>query len=245
MAIDIKNYQKIAVVTGAGISAPSGLPTFRGKDNSLWNDEEFMRKSHIDYIRAHVDHVDEMWSYWRPFRDALGTIEPNPAHIALALAEASGKHQITIGTQNIDRLHQKAGSHNVHELHGSLFEDKCLDECKGNEYGNWNVNAWPAGQHDACPDCGGPIRPNAVFFGEYLPHRVVANVEKAVIDCDLFIMIGTSGIVYPVAGYVDIAQKWGKRCVLVNDQEWDHPYPFDDKIFGDCAEILPELFSVN
>jgi len=243
MTIDASKFQKIAVVTGAGISAPSGLPTFRGKDDSLWNDEDFMNKSHINYIRSHVDHVDEMWGYWRPFREGLATVEPNPAHYALAIA--GERQQITIGTQNIDGLHQKAGSHNVYELHGTLFEDKCLDECQENEFGNWNVNAWPAGEHDACPECGGPIRPNAVFFGEFLPQRVVAAVEKAVIECDLFMMVGTSGIVYPVAGYVDVASKWGKPTLLVNDQEWDHPYPFTEKIFGDCAEILPELFGVN
>lgn len=234
--MDLNNYKRITVITGAGISAPSGLPTFRGKEDSLWNDVDFMNKSNIDYLRAHPEYIEEATGYWFKFRDMMKDVEPNPAHLALAKAEEN--HVMVIGTQNVDGLHQKAGSTAVHELHGSLFRCKCV-------YCDWG-ESYPEDWWDRnCPDCGGPMRSAAVMFGEQLPLQAVAYVEKAVINSDLVMYVGTSGQVYPVAGFVDVANGWGVPTILVNDEEWEHPHPgFNEKIFGPCEVILPELFGL-
>jgi NAD-dependent deacetylase len=227
----VESSDKIVVITGAGISAPSGLPTFRGKEDSLWNDQELMKRSNITWLREHPEELESADLFWD-----FSKVEPNAAHYALVKAEE--KHSVIIGTQNVDNLHQRAGSSTVYDLHGTVNRKKCLYCEDGQTFGLDSGTT-------SCPECGGPLRRATILFEENLDFNILRNVEQAVINCDLFIMVGTSGEVYPVAGFLDVACGFHKPSLLINDQEWVYPHPgFTKKIFGPCEEILPNLFGL-
>ena len=225
----LADYKNIVVMTGAGISRAAGLATYRGP-GGLWSDPEKVALSSIEALEARRDAVTSM--FWG-FRAAIQAAEPTAAHRALAAFEKQAKGAFTLVTQNVDGLHQRAGSHNVVEFHGSLQQWRC-EIC-----GRVTEPATP--QLPEC--CGQALRPDVVLFGEQIPVHAEHQVKGALRDCDLFVAIGTSGTVWPAASFVRSAAYAGARTILVNleiDDEARDAYR--ETHAGLADELVPQLF---
>ena len=201
--MDIRN---IVVLTGAGVSAESGLATFRGPDG-LW---EGHRVEDVCTPEAFARDPALVHAFYDARREKLGTVEPNAAHRALARLDAEWPGELLIVTQNVDDLHERAGSKRLVHMHGELAKGWCLD-C--NERFPWSG---AMGKGPQCPSCGatGKIRPDIVWFGE-MPYRWIGSTKHCR-RCDLFVSIGTSGAVYPAAGFVQTARYCGARALEIN-----------------------------
>lgn len=232
--LNTHNYSHIVVLTGAGVSAASGLSTFRGPDGQ-WKHELLA----VSDGRRIPELLPQMWEAYSKGRRALPQFEPNPAHFALARwqREWGDSRSITLVTQNVDGLHQKAGSQNVIEIHGSLQETRCTNPtCPSEPF-------FDAEGHDEvplCPVCGSQLRPNIILFHEPLPVRAIAKVKAALAECDLFISIGTSGVVAPASDFVRAAARVGARTVSIDLGEPREGSPFDEAIVGAAEEVLPQ-----
>ncbi len=232
--ISPQNYNNIVVLTGAGISKASGVPTFRGT-GGLWNDSEAEKLLQIEELYRNPDRV---WHYLSKLKKIMLEATPNHGHEALARLEANAKGYWLL-TQNIDGLHQKAGSKNVIELHGSLLKTKCMNKaCPSSAFEDLQIHE----RTPVCSDCGGKLRPDIVFFNENLG-RNGRLAEAVLAECDLFMAIGTSGIVVPAAYYVQHAKKAGARTILINAEAVKNSV-FDEVIIGKSEEILPALFNM-
>lgn len=203
----LRDARHVCVLTGAGVSAESGVPTFREAQDGLWADYDPLQ---LATPEGFLSDPELVWSWYRWRRDLVAEVEPNPAHRGLAeLADLVPR--FTLVTQNVDRLHQRAGSKDIIEFHGNLFDDVCFDEgrpveCDGEE---------PV---PTCPSCGAYVRPGVVWFGEAIPEDALNRSFAAVADCDLFLSVGTSSLVYPAAGLVDLARQNGAVTVEVNPE---------------------------
>jgi NAD-dependent protein deacetylase/lipoamidase len=226
----IPKTASVAVLTGAGISVPSGLAPFRGP-GGMWNDidiDEYVTAAAFQRNRDKViDFLDDMR---KVARDAA----PNEAHLALARAEAAREDnaRFDIITQNIDGLHTRAGSRRVHEIHGSLEVERC-ESC----------GTLAALGETGCR-CGGRWRPHVVLFGEMLPENAVRATQVALQRCDCFVAVGTSGFVWPAAGFVLEARSVGARCINVNVEKSGND-AFHEELIGRAEEILPRLFGLR
>ena len=198
--------QNIVILTGAGVSAESGLRTFRA-DDGLWEDH---RIEDVCTPEAYVRDPALVHQFYDARRARAAEVEPNPAHEALARLEAAWEGDFLLVTQNVDSLHERAGSKRLIHMHGQLESGWCL-AC-GQRF------AWQGqmGQGAACPQCAevGSVRPDIVWFGE-MPYEM-DRIEAALMDADLFVSIGTSGAVYPAAGFVQTARYAGARTVEIN-----------------------------
>jgi NAD-dependent deacetylase len=228
--IDLRAYRRIVVLTGAGISVASGLRPYRGP-GGLWNEHPEL----LEQTTAAAFARDPM-SIWRTFgamRSTVDAAQPNPAHVALARAE------LTVITQNIDGLHQRAGSRRVIELHGNIMRTRCSsDAC---ELPSFEDHEQPA-ELPRCPRCGGALRPDVVLFDEPIPARPGWDARQALRGCDLFMAIGTSGSVSPAANFVRSAEYEGARTVFINLEPLDPPNPMFHETYLGCAEeLLPTL----
>ena len=221
----------IAVLTGAGISAESGIPTFRGP-GGLWNNH---RPEELATPQAFTRNPRLSWEWYDWRRQRVSTAQPNPGHRALADLEQKAAG-FTLITQNVDGLHRAAGSRNIIELHGSLWRIRCLD-C-GREVENCAVPLSPLPPVCAC---GGLMRPGVVWFGEALPVDAIQRAARAANECDVLLVCGTSAVVYPAAALPDQAIAAGARVIEVNIE----PTPFTEyahlSLRGRCGEILPQL----
>lgn len=236
-SLDLTNYQNIVILTGAGVSAASGLPTFRG-DNGLWNDLEFLQAADGSNLPGSLPLV---WKVFGGLRALAGEIKPNAAHYALAgMQKRHTAKNVTIITQNVDGLHQAAGSENVIELHGSVLRSRCTNEnCTSQPF----EDLTPRTAAPPCPQCSAPLRPDIVLFNEALPARESHLAKAALRDCDLFIAVGTSGVVAPAAHFVRAAAYVGARTILVNLEPMAPRHPdFKEEILGRAEEVLPALF---
>jgi len=206
----IREARSIAVLTGAGVSAESGVPTFRDALVGLWARFDPRELATESAFRAHPQRV---WEWYATRREALAHVQPNPGHHALAAFQARHPGRLTLVTQNVDGLHQRAGSP-VLALHGDLFTDRWLDAPRS------CCAAVPPepGRPPRCRTCGNLRRPGVVWFGEALPERELLAAEAAAQACDLMLVVGTSGEVYPAAGLAHQAQHSGARVVIVNPQ---------------------------
>ena len=219
----------VAVLTGAGISVASGLSPFRGP-GGIWDDidvEEVVSAQGWARNPARVEQfLDDM-------RGAARAAEPNEAHRALARAEAARENdaRFDLITQNIDNLHKRAGSITVHEIHGSLEVDRCI-RCR---------HRFPHGA-GFC-ECGSPLRPLVVLFGEMLPQDAIEQAQRALNAADCFVAVGTSGIVWPASSFVLLARNAGARCINVNIEPSGNP-AFHEEIIGPAEQIVAELFGV-
>lgn len=236
---DLGEYRRVVVVTGAGISAPSGVPTYR-QAGSGWTDS---RREQMSHASRYGNHLAELWEFWGELRRLTAEAQPNAAHLALAELEercrAAGGW-VTIATQNVDRLHQRAGSSEVHELHGSVHRSRCMRKSCAHTFEDPHVPA--SGAVPTCPRCGKALRPDVVLFGEQLSRALVGSVQERLREADLCLYVGTSGNVWPVSDLVTVARRSGARCVLVNAEEWDNPHPdFHDTVLGPAEELLPTL----
>ncbi|RYG60565.1 NAD-dependent deacylase [bacterium] len=230
--LNTHNYHNIVVLTGAGVSAGSGLSTFRGPDGKWKN--ELLEAS--DGRRV-MELLPKMWEGYSKARQALPNFEPNEAHYALARwqQEWGSSRSITLLTQNVDGLHQKAGSTEVSELHGSLTETRCTNpDCPSEPF----TDTKGYDHVPVCPVCGSPLRPNIVLFHEPLPVQHLQRAKNALREADLFISIGTSGIVAPASNFVVAAKQVGARTIYVNLAPLHTDSPFDEEIIGAAEEVL-------
>ena len=229
----------VVVLTGAGISAESGIPTFREK-GGLWEKYDAYRLATPEGFR---DDPLRLWQFYSERRRAMITAKPNPAHYALASLETYVKQRgdFLLVTQNVDGLHRLAGSQNIVEIHGNIFRTKCSNpECKG-WYEPFDDQSSYMDAVPLCEICGSPLRPDVVWFGEIIDSMLEFRVQQALQACDFFIAVGTSGTVYPAAGYVQLAADAGAETILVN-AEAPHNIAYFNKFFqGPAARVLPKL----
>ncbi len=226
----------VAVLTGSGISAESGVPTFRDAQTGLWAKYRPEELATPEAFRRNPRLVWE-WYEWR--RGLVAKAAPNPGHLALAELERRVP-RLSLVTQNVDGLHQKAGSQGVIELHGNIRRTKCFEE-------NVVVEAWPA-TGDApprCPRCGGLLRPDVVWFGEALPRPALAAAVEAAQACDLFFAIGTSALVQPAASLPFEAIRRGAVTVEINADVTPLTPRVTHALRGLAGEVLPALLHLT
>lgn len=232
--------QRVTVLTGAGISTDSGIPDFRGP-NGVWTRNPGALR--LFTLRDYVSDPDVRREAWRNRRThAAWTARPNAAHYALVELEAQGRLRALI-TQNIDGLHQFAGSAEsvVIEVHGSLYEVECLS-CGSRFAMSDTLERVAAGDVDpACLRCGGILKAGTISFGQPLVPEVFARAREAAADCDLFLAVGTSLSVQPVAGLVEVAKRQGARVVILNADPTPYDGVADAKLAGRIGEVLPQL----
>jgi NAD-dependent deacetylase len=222
----------IVILTGAGISRESGLATFRDADG-IWARH---RIEDVATPQAFARNPDLVQSFYNARRAQLRdpAIQPNAAHLALARLEAAWPAPVTLVTQNIDGLHRRAGSRNVIAMHGELLKARCL-ACGGVSEWAQDITA-----HATCPACGatGRLRPHVVWFGE--TPLEMDRIETALDECGIFVSIGTSGQVYPAAGFVQAVRRHA-RCVELNLEETEGAALFHEAHHGPATEIVPEF----
>lgn len=217
----LRSAKRVCILTGAGISAESGIPTFRDKQTGLW---ENFRAEDLASPSAFARDPKLVWSWYQWRRQLVQDKAPNPAHIALAQWQQAQSHQLTLITQNVDDLHEQAGSEAIH-LHGHLWRNRCnhcdrvyqetLADTKEDNDVMMKINSF-SDELIACPQCGGYIRPDIVWFGESLPVQAWQQAETAAANCEVFMSIGTSSLVYPAAGLAQLAKQNGAKVVEIN-----------------------------
>lgn len=236
MAIDLARYQNIVVLTGAGVSAPSGLPTYRGA-GGLWEKDEV---ASLGTAEAWLSKPDEVWKLFGGLRSHVIAAAPNLAHTSLSQMESVAPGNFTLITQNVDGLHQEAGSQSVVELHGNLQRTRCSRSGCQLEPFHDEVAHMVA---PLCPECGDLLRPDIVLFGEQLPGGPDHLATRALRDCDLFIAVGTSGMVSPASRFVRSAEYVGARTVLINLEALkEGGAAFHDRFVGPAEILLTEVF---
>ena len=227
---DLRN---IVILTGAGVSAESGLATFRGPDG-LW---EGHRVEDVCTPEAYRRDPALVHAFYDARRAKLGTVLPNPAHEALALLDAGWPGELLLITQNVDDLHERAGSKRLLHMHGELTKGWCL-ACDGRF-------AWTGdmGTGAECPACGvaGSVRPDIVWFGE-MPYDM-DRIDEELRNADLFVSIGTSGAVYPAAGFVQTARYCGAKTLEMNLEPSLGSTFFDESRIGSAGKLVPDWVS--
>jgi NAD-dependent deacetylase len=221
----------VSVLSGAGISAESGIPTFRG-EGGLWKGQ---RPEELATPQAFAGDPERVWEFYQWRRRKVAGCRPNPGHFALARLEAACS-DFRLMTQNVDGFHQAAGSVNVVEVHGSLWTLRCTG-C-GAESENRELDLPPV---PACADCDAPLRPGVVWFGEALRSSSLVAMERAAAEADLLLVVGTSAVVYPAAGMVAVARDAGARVVEVNLGETAATPVCDAALHGRSGDLLPLL----
>ncbi len=224
-----KICKNIVVLTGAGISAESGLATFRAA-NGLWNNHPVEDVATVEAFARNPAYVHD---FYNELKAELQKAKPNPAHLALTKLQQKYPTSVSIITQNVDTLHEKAGSKNIYHIHGQINQAVCLN-C-GQVTESWG----DVDTQTICPHCSvqGMMKPNIVFFGENLLY--MDKVDHLLTGCDLFVSIGTSGIVFPAAAFVQIAKLHGAETYEFNLEKTSNNFYFDHHIYGKAGETLP------
>jgi NAD-dependent deacetylase len=227
--IRFRDFKRIVFFTGAGMSAESGIPTYRGA-GGIWG-----QYNYEDYAcqRAFDRHPDKVWDFHDKRREMVASKEPNPGHRLLAAVQER-QPETKIVTQNIDGMHQRAGARVEAELHGSLWRVRC-DAC--NVVRADLSSPMSPRRHD----CGGYWRPDIVWFEDQLDHRVVRKAREALEECDLLVSIGTSAVVYPAAELPRIAVANGAVTIEVNLEDTPMSHLYEHKLRGKASEILAQL----
>ena len=236
----LRDARHVVVFTGAGVSAESGLATFRDAMTGLWSRFDPTRLATPEAFEANPALVWG-WYEWRRLR--VRSAEPNAAHRAIAALEAKVP-KVTVITQNVDDLHERAGSRSPIRLHGSLFAPRCFDCGAAHEALADPPDDFEDGKELApprCGRCGGPIRPGVVWFGEALPEGAMQRSFAAARDCDVLLSVGTSGAVYPAADIPREAGRHGAIIVEVNPNATDLDDVADYRLRGKATEVLPAL----
>ena len=233
MLIDaLRDARHVCMLTGAGVSAESGVPTFREAQDSLWVEYS---PEELATPQAFLANPALVWRWYRWRRELVSEAQPNAGHHAL-VALADRLPRFTLITQNVDNLHQRAGSRDVIEFHGNLFVDRCFSE-------GTIVPGDTREEVPTCPSCGGYLRPGVVWFGEAIPQQALDDACAAAADCDVFLSVGTSSHVFPAAGLATLASGHSALLVEIN------PAPtgsenFDVTIAGKSGIALPELIEL-
>lgn len=230
-----RRFEHIVIFSGAGMSADSGIPTFRSGENGLWSE---FNPSELATPKAWRRNRATVWGWYEWRRGIILRAQPNPGHVAVA--QLQRRLNVSVVTQNVDDLHERAGVTNVLHLHGSLLATRC-DTC-GKPFA---LEAPPLGPQRAvepplCPVCTGHIRPGVVWFGESLNTRIFGESEKLVEACDLLLVVGTSGGVYPAAGLMALAPH-GATIIEVNPEDSSVAARIDHHVRTTAAKGLPAI----
>ena len=235
-AIEIGPGDRFFVLTGAGVSAESGLPTFRDNDG-LWNG---CRVEEVATPEAWSQDAERVWRFYAMRRNDALHSEPNPAHTALARLEAELGDRLFLCTQNVDDLHERAGSKRVIHMHGELFRSRCERECGREDFADWGIYEVAA----AIPrcQCGGRIRPHIVWFGE-MP-LAMDEILNQLDRCTAFLVAGSSGTVHPAASFAQWARNRGVPAYYVGPERPLNADLFTEIFLSKAGETLPSLFRV-
>lgn len=235
--IEIGPADHVFVLTGAGVSAESGLPTFRD-NGGLWNG---YRIEEVATPSAWEEDAERVWRFYSMRRRDAQQCHPNPAHIALADLERALGERFFLCTQNVDPLHERAGSTRLIHMHGELFRSRCESDCGRSDFADEGIYESEA-QIPRCA-CGARIRPHIVWFGEVPMEmdRIFEELES----CTVLMVIGSSGTVYPAAGFVQWARRSGARTVYVGPERPLNSEVFTEVILGKAGEVLPGLFRIS
>ncbi len=238
-AVDLlRAGKRVVAFTGAGISTPSGIPDFRSESSGLWN---YANPFDVASLWAFHDHPERFYQWLRPILKRMVAARPNGAHRVLAEMERAGRLHAVI-TQNIDSLHQAAGSQHVLELHGHTRSATCL-ECNYSLPSKPLLNNVLAGDTPLdCPRCGGLLKPDVVLFGEPLPYHQLSAAQEAALACDVMLVVGTSLEVMPAADLPLLAKRRGARLILVNLAPTALDGQMDVVLRADVAKTLQALW---
>lgn len=229
----LRSARRVAVLTGAGVSAESGIPTFRDAMSGLW---ARFRPEELASPQAFRRNPRLVWDWYRLRRELIARVQPNPAHLALARLERLVPALLLI-TQNVDGLHQRAGSRHVVELHGNIMRARCTRE--GTTVTEWEE---PDDPPPRCERCGAMLRPDVVWFGESLPEAGLAAATDAALECDVFLAVGTSNLVEPAASLPWMAATAGAEVVVVNtSDEGQRRGAHIHHLLGRAGVVLPAL----
>jgi NAD-dependent deacetylase len=232
----LRSAEHVCVLTGAGVSAESGIPTFREAQTGIW--AQFSPQE-LATPGAFADHPKRVWQWYAARRAMVRAAQPNPAHAALVTLASRVAH-CTIVTQNVDDLHERAGSRDVVRLHGSLMHVRCSAGCPGSVPAADDQSA----DIPACPTCGALMRPDVVWFGEQLPMPPFEAARNAAVACDVFLSVGTSNIVEPAASLPWISATHGATVIVVNPtMEGQRKGPSILPIEGPAGVMLPRLIA--
>jgi NAD-dependent deacetylase len=234
--IQIGSQDHVFILTGAGISAESGLPTFRGM-NGIW------RTYRVEDVASPVAWARDpklVWEFYSERRRHHRSVQPNPGHYALARLEEELGDRLFLCTQNVDRLHEMAGSHRVLHMHGKIFQSRCERDC-----GRPPFDSLENGADIPLCVCGGKIRPHICWFGE-TPFEM-ERIGTALDNCTVFMAVGTSGVVEPASSFVRyaLARRGDVRTWYVGPEEPANRAFFDEVFLGPSGEVLPKLFELH
>lgn len=236
-AVLVRNAERAVVLTGAGISTPSGIPDFRSEGTGLWSRDEPLEAASLMTFRTAPE---RFFQWFQPLAGRIVNAQPNPAHLALAEFERSG-HLRTIVTQNIDALHQKAGSRHVIEMHGSLRTLSCTNCFRQVDSGPFLKPYIEEGKLPQCLNCNGILKPDVILFGEQLPQAAWHEAQRAARQCDLMVVAGSSLEVLPVAGLPMQALDRGAHLIIINNTPTYLNVRADVVILDDVATTIPEI----
>lgn len=252
----LQNAKNVVFLTGAGVSAESGVPTFRGA-GGLWRQFDVTQLATPTAFKRDPSLV---WEFYHYRRTVMATKKPNPAHYAIARFQKKFPDRVTLVTQNIDRLHHAAGSSDVIEMHGSLWLTRCLRcavveenrtnpitpalEGKGDPSGAEKKGSLKEADLPHC-SCGGLLRPHVVWFEESLDPLIMEKIYASLDSCDLLVVVGTSAVVYPAASFVPYVKNRGGLVAEFNLEETKNTSLADFTFHGQCGLILPEALGVQ
>lgn len=237
----LRQARHVAVLTGAGVSKESGVPTYRDALTGLWSNYSFEELASPEGFQRDPAAV---WTWYEERRAQLAHVQPNPGHVALAQLEPLFDRWDLI-TQNVDDLHERAGSADVVHLHGRLLETKCFADCQGAPT-LIAPEAFVNGEHPppVCPHCGSWLRPNVVWFGEMLDLNDLIAAQAAAEECDVMLVVGTSGLVFPAAGLPHTVAMRQAPVIEVNPEATDISRIANVCLRGPSGEMLPRLLEL-
>ena len=226
----LRDYERIVFFTGAGMSAESGVPTYRGR-GGVWREYDYEEYACQSAFELNPERV---WEFHNYRRELIARCAPNAGHVAIARLQAQ-RPEVSVVTQNIDGLHQQAGGERVHELHGSIWKLRC-DHCR------YRGESRETPLSDLrCPGCGLFKRPDIVWFGDMLFTHVLQAVERALSSCQVLVSIGTSAVVYPAADMPHIAKRAGATLIEINPEETPLSWLYDHRCRTTASAALAEL----
>ncbi len=229
----IRSARSMAVLTGSGISAESGVPTFRDAQTGLWEKYDPLQ---LATPEAFLENPELVWSWYKWRRQLIKNAAPNPGHFSLVDFESKFDN-FTLITQNVDGLHQRAGSKNIIELHGNINRSRCWRDNHQFDVPPDNCPKLPL-----CPICSQFLRPDVVWFGEEMPVEELETASSAASSCDIFFSIGTSAVVYPAASLIPMASSQGAAIVEINLELTPISTLADYFLQGKSGQILPNLY---
>jgi NAD-dependent deacetylase len=230
----VRRARHVCVLTGAGMSAESGIPTFRDALTGLWSR---FRPEELATPEAFERDPKLVWEWYEWRRELVRQAQPNPGHTALAEL-ARRVPRLTLVTQNVDGLHQRAGSRDAIEYHGNILRDRCTREATVSARAARSTSGLPE-----CAACGSPLRPDVVWFGEAIPSGPMLRAADAASRCDIFLSIGTSALVYPAAGLAEAALGTGATLIEVNPNPTDLTPHAHLVLQGPSGQMLPALLA--